>query len=261
MAEAQKQTTGNFCWIEVGTTDARKAKSFYSQLFGWQTEDVPAGPMTYTLLRKNGKDVGGLYEMSPEMKAQNVPPHWLSYVAVESADAAAKKAATLGGKITMDAMDVMEHGRMAVVQDPTGATVAVWQSKKHGGAAVSEDPGTVCWTELATRDTRAAAKFYSQLFDWKGTEQPAGPNATYTMWMNGEAPTAGMYEMDAKMAGAPARWMPYFRVEDCDAAAAEAKKLGGTVCVEPSDIPNIGRFSVLQDPTGAAFAVIKLVQM
>jgi len=255
MSDAQGHAPGNFCWVEISTTDPGKAKLFYSQLFGWETEDVPAGPTTYTLLKKRGKQIGGLYELTPDMQSQGTPSHWLSYVAVDSADAASKKAATLGGRVVVDAMDVMEHGRMAVLQDPTGATFAVWQSKEHKGAQVVNEPSAVCWTELATSDRKAAAKFYSGLFDWQGEEQNYG-DTPYTMWMNGAAPTGGMLEMGEM----PPHWMPYFQVEDCDAASAKAAKLGGSICVQPTDIPSIGRFAVLQDPTGATFSVIKMEQ-
>jgi predicted enzyme related to lactoylglutathione lyase len=260
MSDAQKHAPGNFCWIEVGTTDHGTAKKFYTQLFDWEADDVPAGPMTYTLLKKNGREIGGLYELTPEMKSQGTPSHWLSYVAVDNADVAAKKAATLGGRVVVDAMDVMEHGRMAVLQDPTGATFAVWQAKQHGGAQVVNEPGSVCWTELATRDRGAAAKFYSNLFAWQGDEQQYG-EMPYTMWMNGEAPVGGMMQMDEQWGDAPSHWMPYVQVDDCDAAAAKAAKLGGSVCVPPTDIPTIGRFAVIQDPTGGTFSVIKLAEM
>jgi predicted enzyme related to lactoylglutathione lyase len=258
MTDVQKHAPGDFCWVEVGTTDAAKSKKFYGQLFGWELEDVPAGPdMSYTMLKKRGKQIGGLYELSPEQKAQGVPPHWLSYVAVDNADNVTQKAATLGGKVVMDAFDVMEVGRMAILSDPTGAHFAVWQPKTHQGAQVVNEPGTVCWTELATRDPRAAAKFYHGLFDWNGQEQDMG-SMTYTMLMNGEKPAGGMFEMTEQWAGIPPYWMPYFAVEDCDATASQAEKLGGKVTVPPSDIPNIGRFAVLQDPTGATFSIIKL---
>jgi predicted enzyme related to lactoylglutathione lyase len=258
MAEVQKHAPGNFCWIENGTTDRSKATAFYSKLFGWDAQDVPAGDMTYTLLSKNGKQVGGMYELTPDMRAQGVPSNWLSYVCVDSADEAVKNAAKLGGNVVMDAMDVMDIGRMAVFQDPTGAHVAVWQPKNHKGAQIVNEPGAVCWTELATRDKRAAASFYRGMFDWDGQEQTGLGPLPYTMWMKDGAPAAGMFELPAEMAGVPPHWMPYFQVEDTDATVEEAKKLGGNVLMPPTDIPTIGRFATLTDPTGAAFSVIKM---
>jgi predicted enzyme related to lactoylglutathione lyase len=259
MSEVHKHAPGNFCWVEIGTTDASKAKAFYSNLFGWETEDVPAGPGMYTLLKKQGKQVGGLWEYGPEQRAQNMPPHWLSYVAVESADEAVKRTATLGGRVVMDAMDVMDVGRMAVLSDPAGATFAVWQPKQHKGADILGETGAVCWTELATRDTRAAARFYRGLFDWTDQVQDMGP-MQYTTYINAGEPAAGMYEMTSDYAGVPPYWMPYFAVDDCEAAVDKAQALGGEMRVPPTDVPNVGRMAVLADPTGAMFSIIRLTQ-
>lgn len=258
MSDVEKHPPGNFCWVEVGTTDPAQAKRFYSKLFGWELEDLPVGPESiYTMLKKRGRQIGGMYELSPDQRAKGIPPHWLSYVSVENADAVAQKAATLGGKVVLDAFDVMEVGRMAVLTDPSGASFAVWQPKTHAGAQLVDEPGTVCWTELATRDTHGAARFYHGLFDWAEEKKDMGP-ATYSMLLNGPQPAAGMIEMTEDWAGIPPHWMPYFAVENCDATAAEAAVLGGKVCNPPADIPGIGRFAVLQAPDGALFSVIQL---
>ena len=111
---------GNFCWIELATTDGPGAKKFYSELFDWEAQDIPIGPdMVYTMLKLNGKDVGALYQKGEQMK--QVPTHWASYVSVTSADEIAAKTKALGGTVVQDPMDVMDVGRMAVVADPTGA--------------------------------------------------------------------------------------------------------------------------------------------
>ena len=130
MPEVTSHAPGSFCWIELGTNDPDGAKSFYTGLFGWEAEDTPAGPdMVYTMLRIGGLDIGAMYKLGKEEAAQGVPPHWNSYVAVGSADEAAKKAKSLGGNVIADAFDVMEHGRMAIIQDPLGAAFCVWQAK------------------------------------------------------------------------------------------------------------------------------------
>ena len=134
MPEVTSQRPGSFCWIELNTSDSAAAKKFYSDLFGWEAEDTPAGPdMVYTMLRINGLEVGAMCNLQPDQKAMGIPPHWMSYVAVESADDAAAKAASLGGTVMAGAFDVMDVGRMAVLQDPQGATFCVWQAKAHIG--------------------------------------------------------------------------------------------------------------------------------
>jgi hypothetical protein len=138
MVEKSKHDPGTFCWVELATSDGAAAKKFYTSLFGWTVDDVPGGGGIYTMLQKNGKDAGALYQLGPEQ--QGVPPHWNSYVCVQSADGTAAVAKKLGGNIIMEPFDIMEHGRMAVVQDPTGAVFSLWQPKGHIGAQVVNEP-------------------------------------------------------------------------------------------------------------------------
>jgi predicted enzyme related to lactoylglutathione lyase len=260
MSDVNEYAPGTFCWVELATSDTAGAKRFYTELLGWQTEDTPAGPTTYTMLRLRGKELGGLYALGPDQKAQGVPPNWLSYVAVKSADEAAGKITAAGGKILQPPFDVMEHGRMAVAQDPTGAHFAVWQGKQTIGARVVAEPGARCWDELWTKDTQAAGRFYASVFGWTTHEQEmASGSGTYTVFKLGEVPVCGMGAIPSDWGAVPPHWLVYFAVDDCDARVARARGLGAQVKLPPVDIPNVGRFATLQDPQGAAFAVIKLV--
>ncbi len=165
--EVTKHSPGTFCWADLATTDAGAAKSFYTQVFGWTAHDMPAGPAgVYTMLSKNGKNVCALYLMSEEMREQQVPAHWLCYATIENADAAVAKVKELGGTVHQEPFDVMDAGRMAVVQDPTGAIFAFWEPKQHIGAEIINEPDSLCWFELQTKDVAAAEKFYTQLFGW-----------------------------------------------------------------------------------------------
>jgi len=258
MSEVTKHAPGTFCWIELGTTDAGAAKKFYSELFGWSANDIPAGPgMIYTMLQLDGKDVAALYELTEQHRAQGVPSHWLPYVAVASADESAEKVTSLGGKVIMAPFDVMDVGRMSLIQDPAGAMFALWEARKHIGATLVNQPGTVCWNELATRDSRLAGEFYTKLFGWGTKVQEMGPT-TYTIFTDGERQAGGMLAMTEEWGNIPSHWMAYFGVEDCDASANKARALGATIKVPPTDIPGVGRFAVLQDAQGAAFSIIKL---
>jgi len=249
---------GTFCWVELGTSDAAAAKEFYPKLFGWDYVDNPIGPdMVYTMLKKDGKDVGALYQLMPEMAAQGIPPHWLSYVSVKSADEAAAKAKDLGGTLMKEPFDVFTVGRMAVVQDPTGAVFALWQAGTHAGAGVYNVPGSFCWNELGTNDPAKATDFYTGLFGWTAKTQNFGP-MEYTMFANGEKPAGGMYKLTPEMGKVPPHWLVYFAVDDCDAKVDLATSLGAQVMKPADDIPSIGRFAILLDPQRAAFAIIKL---
>jgi len=260
--EVQGHATGSFCWAEIGTTNFSAAKRFYTELFNWEAHDVAAGESgTYTLMQLDGRDVCGLYELNENLQSQGIPPHWLSYVAVESADQATQKAKQLGAAVMMEPFDVMQIGRMSVMQDPTGAPFAVWQPKEHKGFGVTRKPGTPCWFELATPDTAEGEKFYSSMFGWVPKEQEMGPPdkpLPYTMMMQNEAPAAGMMKMAKEWGDIPPHWMVYVEVEDCDAVAKRAESLGGKVQVPPTDIPPVGRFSVISDPAGATFSVVTL---
>jgi uncharacterized protein len=258
MQETPEHAPGTFCWVELGTTDGEAAKKFYTELFGWSPNDNPIGPgMVYTMLQLNGKDVGALYQMPDEMTSQGVPPHWLSYASVTSADETAEKAKSLGGTLMKEPFDVMDFGRMAVIQDPTGAMFAIWQPRKHPGVGVTNVPNSLCWNELGTTDSAKAGDFYSGLFGWEKNVQNFGP-MEYTMFMNGDKPAGGMFVFPPEMADVPPNWLAYFAVDDCDAKAQKASELGAITIAPPSDIPGIGRFSIMQDPQGAAFAIIKL---
>jgi predicted enzyme related to lactoylglutathione lyase len=259
--EVSKHIPGTFCWVELGTTDQSAAKKFYSELFGWGANDMPMGPDSfYTMLQLRGQDVAALYQLNREQLSQGVPPHWLLYVAVESADEAAKAVTAAGGKTVMEPFDVFDAGRMTVAQDPTGATFGIWQARNHIGSRINNEANTFCWGELATRDTAAATAFYSQAFGWKAKVGNAPP-MVYTEFSVGDQPFGGMLTMTPEMGNAPPHWASYFAVDDCDATAEKAKSLGATMCVPPQDIPNVGRFAVIADPQGAVFSIIKLTQM
>lgn len=259
MTTITETKTGTFCWIDLMTGDVGGAKNFYGELFGWSFEDVPTPEGgTYTMCGMNGGTVCGLSKTPPEHEAQGVPPHWNSYIAVDDADAASEKAKDLGGNILAPPFDVMEVGRMSVIQDPTGAAVCLWQSKNDEGQWIANEPGSLVWNELMTRNASAAIDFYTALCGWD-SEKFDGPMEYYQL-KNGERPQGGVLPMgDQFPAEVPANWLVYFAVEDCDASAEKAKSLGGTVQMGPQDIPEVGRFSVIIDPTGAAFAIINLV--
>lgn len=252
---------GTFCWIDLAAHDNDGAKAFYTALFGWTVDDrrYGDGPNdVYSMLRRDGRDAAASYTMDETQRAQGFPPAWLSYVCVESADQSAARAAELGGAVLAEAFDVMESGRMALIADPAGAMLALWEPRAHPGVGVRDEPGSLCWNELCTPDVARARDFYTALFGWAAQEMDTG--MPYTMFTQGEAMVGGMYALTPEIRMPPS-WMPYFAVEDADAAGERARELGGTVLMGPDDIPGIGRFVLLQDPQGAMFYVIELAPM
>src|SRR5271166_1428219 len=186
MPTVERFTPGDFCWIELATSNQNAAKSFYAALFGWTARDVPTGPEEfYSLLELQGRIAAGAFGISPSESAAGVPPHWHLYVAVASADEAAKKAGELGGKV-VEAFDVSDRGRAALIQDPTGAFVSVWEPNKRSGLGVVGEPGAFCWGDVSTPDQARAKTFYGGLFGWKLTPGQ-GKESGYLHIVNGES--------------------------------------------------------------------------
>jgi uncharacterized protein len=155
----------------------------------------------------------------------------------------------------------MDAGRMAVIQDPTGAVFQIWQAKRSIGAMILNEPGALCWTELTTSDTKAAESFYTGLFGWTPKHSTPGSPMEYTEFSVGGVPSIGMMAKPKDMpAHIPSYWMPYFQVANCDRSTAKAKELGGKPMVGPQDIPNTGRFTIISDPQGAIFAVFEFAE-
>jgi predicted enzyme related to lactoylglutathione lyase len=247
---------GTFCWADLGTTDAADAKRFYTELFGWSFEDRPMGEgASYTMFRLGGNAVAALYQQDPQ-QAQQTPPNWLSYVSVESADRSAERTRTLGGMVLMDPFDVFDVGRMTMIQDPSGAVVALWEPRRHIGAGVVGEPNTLCWNELATTDTERAGAFYRELFAW-GTEVRPMRGFLYTRFTQDGESKGGMMAITPEWGPVPPHWLIYFAVDDCGGRAEAVARLGGRLRVPPTEVPGVGRFAVAQDPQGAVFAIIQ----
>lgn len=260
MQEAPEHKPGTFCWVEIGTTDAGAAKNFYRELFGWNYVDGEAGPdMIYTMIKLNGKDVGGLYQLNSEMLAAGIPPHWLGYISVANVDDATAQATAAGGSVMKGPFDVATAGRMSIIQDPTGAVFAIWQAKDTAGLEVFGEFGALCWQELGTTDTQKAKDFYTTLFGW-ATEKFPGP-MEYTLFKAGTEGVGGMYQITPEMGPIPPHWLTYFAVADCDATVQKATELGGSVMKSAEDIPGVGRFAILRDPASAVFAILKPAPM
>lgn len=255
MTIVESYKPGVFCWLECATTDQAAGKEFYASLFPWKVDDQDMGDGSYTMFKKSGQNVAALYTMRNEMREQGVPPHWQLYVTVADADETVAKAQSAGGSAMGEAFDVFNSGRMALISDPGGAVLGVWQAKEHIGASVVNEHGALVWTELLAHDTKAAGDFYGQIFGWT-TDSMDMAGTTYTVFANGGRNQAGMMEIQKDWGPVPQSWMPYLAVDDCDAIIEKAIELGGSLVNGPMDTPG-GRFATLHDPQGAVFSVMK----
>ncbi|HEX6665075.1 MAG TPA: VOC family protein [Solirubrobacterales bacterium] len=256
MSERSSYAAGTPSWVDLGTPDMEASVDFYGALFGWDIPESENAEQTggYRQAMKDGKPVAGMMPLMQEGQ----PPAWSSYVSVDDADATAAAVKEAGGNEIAAPMDVMDLGRMAIFVDPTGAVFGIWQPGSFVGAGLVNEPGALAWNELGTRDTAAAKAFYGDVFGWGAADNDAGEMGTYTQWKLGEDSVGGMLDITGRLPDEiPAHWLAYFAVEDADAAIETVKAKGGAVAFGPIDIA-VGRFAVVQDPHGAAFAVIKL---
>jgi hypothetical protein len=260
MSERSSYTPGTPCWIELsGTPDIEASEAFYRGLFGWEMPEQPNSDQLggYRRAKLNGKDVAGV---SPQMEGnEQQPTVWATYVSVEDAAATTAAVRDNGGAVIVEPMDVVGLGTMAIFSDPGGAVFGLWQPGSFAGAELVNEPGTFGWSELGTRDTDGAKPFYGAVFGWGFDDEDSARVGTYTIWKAGEAMVAGMLDIGAAglPAEIPAHWLVYFGVENTDAAVEKVKAGGGSVRMEPIDIPQ-GRFAVVADPFGAVFAVMQV---
>ncbi len=180
----------------------------------------------YTIFQLEGRDAAAGYTLRPDQRAQGVPPNWMLYIMVASADASAKRAKELGGTVIVDAFDVFDAGRMAVLQDPTGAFFTVWEPKKSQGIGIGHVDGTLCWADLSTPDPQRAGKFYGDLFGWQMLADDEDPEHDYLHIKNGEHFIGGIPPARDRNPNAPPHWLVYFLTSNCDAAADKAKAVG-----------------------------------
>jgi predicted enzyme related to lactoylglutathione lyase len=248
LGERTKHEPGTISWVDLATTDTDGAKQFYGGLLGWEFEDNPVpGGGVYTMCKVGGRSVAALNELRAEEREQGIPPHWNNYVTVADVDASAAKAAELGGTLVAPPFDVMTAGRMAVVQDPVGAFIALWEPRENIGAELVNEPGALTWNELTTSEPENAIEFYGALFGWT-FEKVDTDEVDYWTIKNGDRSNGGI--MRAMMPGLPSAWLPYFAVEDVAAAKETAESSGATTAAGPITA-GAGTFAVFSDPQGA----------
>ena len=251
MVEVTSYPPGTPAWVDLSTPDVAGACRFYGAVLGWGTQDTGPAGRGYVLFVVRGRTVAGVGPLA----GTDQRPAWTTYVCVEDADASTAVARRAGAAVVLAPLDVLDAGRMAVLSDPTGATVALWQPRGHPGAQLADEAGSCCGHELQTRDEDAAVAFYGAVFGWAACPEHADGRRA-TAWSSGGRRVAALVGMaDEVPLQVPAAWLPYFAVADCDAAVARAVDGGGATLAGPAD-GGRGRSAVLSDPCGAAFAVL-----
>jgi uncharacterized protein len=291
MPERDGYIPGVPCWADASQPDPEAAVDFYAGLFGWEFEDVmpPSAESSYFIARCEATG-WSLFDRSGDVRRGDVaavgsipeaaPPMamWNTYVWVESADEAASKVRDAGGAVVMEPFDFMDACRTAVFTDPEGAAFCVWEAREHKGARLVNDPGSLNFTGLNTRDVERARSFYGSVFGWQTLALDGMPEM-WTLPGYGDHLERSNPDLRERMAEAgaperfedvvatinpiaddqpetPAHWSVTFATDDADATAAKATQLGGKVIVPPFDAPWV-RMTVLADPQGAMFIASK----
>lgn len=237
------------CWVDIMTSDPAGARAFYGSLFGWTAEEPNPDFGGYFNFRKDGDLVAG------GMNNDGMVPMdvWSVYLAVADANATTEAAAAHGGQVIVAAMAVAELGSMAVVSDPGGAAIGMWQPGTHPGIQQLAEPGAPSWFELATRDYATSVDFYRDVFGWDTHVASDTPELRYTTLGEGDGMAAGIMDASGFLPeGVPSHWSVYFAVDDTDASITTATELGGSVVQAAENTP-YGRLASVADPTGAVF--------
>lgn len=246
----RKPLPGKFVWYELVTGDPRRAQTFYGEVLGWRVQPYPVGSSSYEMIYAGDTMIGGYAPPRP-----GEPSHWLGCVSVADVDAAASAAASSGGKVLTPPADIPTVGRRAVIADPQGAELCLFTSSSGDPPDADASPGQFFWNELHTPAPDEALAFYAKVVGFTHESLDMGPGGTYHVLSQSGAGRGGVTGHIAP--GAPAHWLPYVFVEDPDGSLARAGRHGATICVGPADIPTVGRFGVIQDPTGASLALMK----
>jgi hypothetical protein len=244
---------GQFVWYELITPETEAAKKFYAPIAGWGTQPFDND---YSMWTTAGGPFAGLYRLSPEMRQQGIPPHWMPYIEANNVDETAGLATSLGAKVLSGPSEIPNVGRYAVLQDPQGAAFGIYKSsgpsRSWNGTPTL---GRFSWHELMTTDYQKAFDFYRRLFGWdKTSEMDMGGGNKYFMYGKGQ-PFGGIFNRHGDMANMRPFWLVYIYVKDVKKAVDVATRNGAFVQRPPMEVPGGGTIAILGDPQGAAFAL------
>ena len=253
MSNAYDAPIGAPCWVDVLSPDPHATVEFYTRLFGWSAEKPSEAHGGYVNFVKDGARIAGC--IGPQ-QGENVLGSWTVYLAVADAKATVDESVARGAHVIAPAADVDDLGTMAVITDPGGAAIGLWQPGTHPGFRERGEDATPRWFELWTRDYERTVAFYRDVFGWSTQEMGGLPDFHYTIATHGDDRLAGIMDASAFLGdGIPSHWSVYFGVADADAAAETIRALGGSILRDPEDTP-YGRLATATDSTGVTFKLM-----
>jgi predicted enzyme related to lactoylglutathione lyase len=240
------------CWADLFTSDVAGSRTFYPELFGWRAEEPAPEFGGYFMFTRNGVPVAGAMGDMGDLRADNT---WKIYLATENIAETLERAQAEGAQLLGPAMAVADLGRQALLADPTGAAVGLWQPGTFPGFTVLDEPGTPNWFELYTRDFPGALDFYRAVLGWDLTIVGDSDEFRYATAQNPHGPGEIAGIMDATSflpEGARPYWSVYWAVESAAASAARVAELGGSIVMPAQQTP-YGEIAAVTDPSGAQF--------
>jgi uncharacterized protein len=260
MSERTEYTPGEFCWVDLSTTDVAGAKAFYDELLGLDSEAAPGDPAEtggYGFFMQDGKMVAGI----GPVQSDEGHPAWSSYIKVEDADATAEKVKSAGGSVFFGPADLPnDSGRVAMLRDPEGAFIGIIQQNRHPGAQLVNETGAWTWNNLLTRDLEGAKDFYGTVFGWTAEHNDEVPPNILSWQVEGQRWPEGLGGLmgitDDLPADMPPHWQVYFVVPNMDEAIEKATSRGAQVGFGPIDVP-VARLATMVDPQGAVVSILE----
>ncbi|MDO5627214.1 MAG: VOC family protein [Mobilicoccus sp.] len=244
-------------WVDLSTSDPEGARTFYGDLFGWTITDQGEEYGHYHLIHAGDALVGGLMSTvgmtCPE--GGEVPTSWDVYLQTSDIEATTAAARSAGAKVIVEPMPVGPRGSMAVVVDPAGAAVGLWQPGEVGGMDLPLRPGTAVWFECMTLDFDAAEPFYRDVMSWDVSRMDA--DWKYSTHGAEETAYAGLGDARGVFAdGVPSHWRVYLATDDLTRDLARMDELGAEIVDGPVDSP-YGPLATIRDPQGATFQLLQ----
>ena len=250
----RKLLPGKFVWFEHVSEDAKKAQEFYGDVLGWTVRPFPMGEVAYEMILTGDTwdtMIGGYLQAGGEGK----PSHWIATVSVENVERSVKAAVANGGTVLDLPSDLPGVGRKARIADPQGAELGLLTDARGDKPDALAPSGNWLWNELHTTQPAQALSFYEKVVGFTHRSIDMGSASKYHILSRDGVDRGGV--ADHLSGGARGHWLPYVAVDDVDLAIARARRRGARIPAGPEDIPGIGRFGLLEDPTGAVLAVMK----
>ncbi len=238
-----------FCWHGVISTDPEKAAAFYTSVLGWGVLKQPMGDTEGTMFTAGG--VPRAHVMAPPM--EGVPSHWDNYLRVDDVDARTQACVAAGGAVMVPPTDI-PVGRFSVVTSPSGAAISLFHESDEAGATHAPDgDGSICWTELHSKDVDADLAWLKTALGFETQEMPM-PEGPYHLLVQGESQRGGV--MVSQHDQAPSMWLSWVQVANVDETLELATANGGNVLAPAFEVPVVGRLGIIADSTGGVFGVM-----